>query len=125
MARAFDGIAEREKSAPKKKSGKNKKDNPTRAQLIENALAIHRKHGNALRRQLDRSLQSLAADKKVLRDPDELARLMALAHARRSMGRLMAGDLRRYLVLSGVRELLEPDAKKGTARVQRPPVSRR
>jgi len=77
-------------------------DSP-RARLIKATLAMHREQGAVLRASLHKSLQSLE-DRRTLRDPEALERLLALAQAQRAMQRLFSGDLRRYLVLAGMRQ---------------------
>src|SRR5579871_5814381 len=71
-----------------------------RAQLIENALTLHRDTGAPLRAALNKAVKGLE-DRRTLRDPEALARLLALVQAQRAMQRLFSGDLRRYLVLAG------------------------
>jgi hypothetical protein len=78
-----------------------------RAKLIAEALAIHRAQGERLRGTIMSTIDELQrGGAKTLRDPEALARLMALIQARRTMAGLMAGGLKRYLVLGGLRELL-------------------
>lgn len=82
------------------------KDSP-RAKLIAEAMRIHRTQGAMVRQVLTDAVGELQkGGAKTLRDPEALARLMGLIQAQRTMKRLMSGDLRRYLVLNGVRELL-------------------
>jgi hypothetical protein len=86
-----------------------------RADLISTALALHKTHGAEMRAALTNAVKALK-DRKTLRNPAELARLLALVEAHRAMGRLFSHDLRRYLVLSGLRQWTgkEPqDAKAG------------
>lgn len=98
-------------SKPKAKTAAPKKaiavaDNP-RAQLIAEARRIHRAQGTALRRAIAETLDRLArGGPTTLRDPEAAARLMELIQAQRAMGRLMGHDLRRYLVLVGMRQWL-------------------
>ncbi|TAK99597.1 MAG: hypothetical protein EPO08_15905 [Rhodospirillaceae bacterium] len=82
---------------------KSKGGQDPRAQLIHDALALHRDHGAPLRAALNKAVKGLE-DRRTLRDPEALARLLALAQAQRAMQRLFAGDLRRYLVLAGLRQ---------------------
>jgi hypothetical protein len=76
---------------------------PMRAQLIKEALALHEAHGATLRAALHADLKRLE-NPRTLRDAAELQRLLALAQARKTMARLLGGDLRRYLVLAGLRQ---------------------
>ena len=95
---------------PKAKAAAPKKitpaDNP-RAQAIAEARRVHRAQGAALRTAIAKTLDGLArGGATTLRDPDAAARLMELIQAQRAMGRLMGHDLRRYLVLVGLRQWL-------------------
>jgi hypothetical protein len=87
------------------------KPSESRAELIAAAREIQRTHGRAVRAVLQSSIDALQKDgAKTLRDPDAVARLMGLIHAQRVMHGLMRGDLKRYLVLTGLRQLLGQDA---------------
>lgn len=92
----------KKKAAVKPATTKTKPKDP-RADLITTALALHKTHGAELRATLQGAVKALE-DRKTLRDPHELARLLSLVQAHRAMKRLFSGDLRRYLVLSGFRE---------------------
>ena len=83
-----------------KKSG----DEPSRAQLIQNAMAIHRAQGAQVREVLQKSMKSLE-DRKTLRDPEALQRALAIVQAQRAIQGLFAGGLKQYLVVSGLREM--------------------
>ncbi len=98
------------------KAGSGKAAAPVRPQLIKDALALHETHGAALRAALTAELKHLE-NPRTLRDPNELQRLLALAQARKVMARLMNGDLRRYLVLAGLRQWSgrEPQAPAAAA----------
>ena len=79
-----------------------------RAKLIAQALATHRVQGAVLRAALDRTIADLErAKEKLLRDPDGLDRLLSLVRARRMLRALLGSDLRRYLVLTGLRQWQE------------------
>ncbi len=93
-------------------------DNP-RAQLIAEARRIHREQGAGLRTAIAKTLDHLAkGGASTLRDPDAAARLMELIQAQSAMKRLMGNDLRRYLVLTGLRQWL------GDGKAIAPPKSR-
>ena len=83
-----------------------------RAKLIAQGLAAHRLHGAALRATLDRTIADLErAQAKLLRNPQALDRLLSLARARRALRAMLGSDLRRYLVLTGLREWLEQSGR--------------
>ena len=79
-----------------------------RAALIAAAMAAHRQQGAPLRAELQKAIKALA-DRRTLRDPAALERLLALAQAQQALARLFANDLRRYVVLAGLRHWLGPD----------------
>ena len=101
-----------------------------RADLISAALALHKTRGAEMRAGLINAVRALE-DRKILRDPEELERLLALVQAHTAMKRLMSHDLRRYLVLAGLRqwsgrEPKEPSAATGPQKAPaRPSVVRR
>ena len=101
------------KTAKAKAHGSKGVNESARMRLINQALAIHRDQGAALRTDLNKILKRLE-DRRTLRDPEALERLLALAQAQRAMQRLFAGDLRRYLVLAGLRQWTgkEPDPER-------------
>jgi hypothetical protein len=72
--------------------------------------------GAELRTTLRNAVKALE-DRKTLRNPDELQRLLALVQAHRAMKLLFSNDLRQYLVLAGFRQWTgrEPAAPSGTS----------
>jgi len=106
MAKWFSGLFGGKAAPARGKGGTNpsgKAAAPSRAQLIKDALALHETRGAELRAALNTELKRLE-NPRTLRDAAELQRLLALAQARKAMARLMNGDLRRYLVLTGLRQ---------------------
>ncbi len=85
-----------------------------RADLISAALALHKTQGAEVRASLTNAVKALE-DRKTLRNPAELERLLALVQAHRAMKRLFSGDLRRYLVLTGMREWTGKEPKDAPA----------
>jgi hypothetical protein len=75
----------------------------SRPELIQAALALHKVRGAELRTGLRNAVKALE-DRNTLRNPEELERLLALVQAHRAMRRLFSNDLRRYLVLAGIRQ---------------------
>jgi hypothetical protein len=84
-----------------------------RTKAAKEVMALHHTQGAVLRDALRTALKGLE-DRRTLRDPETLERLLALAQAQRAMGRLLSGDLRRYLVLAGLRQWsgAEPDPQQ-------------
>ncbi len=79
-----------------------------RAALLKDAMAAHRKGRSHVRDVLERQLDELRA--KVPRpgkDPEATARMLTLHQADGALKRLMTHDLKRFLVLVGIRELLD------------------
>jgi hypothetical protein len=99
---------------------KAKAKTPDRAQLIADAMATHHRIGAPLRADLTKALKALE-DRRTLRDPEALQRLLALAQARKAIAGLLSGGLRRYVVLAGLRQWNEgaggPGGKPATGRV--------
>ena len=107
----------KKKSQPKKtKSAKTYVTSKTnRAEVIAEAMAVYRRERAQMRAGLDKTLTQLRADApKLINDPEALARLLTLHKAHLDLRNLMASDNKRFLVLSGLRELLgHPPAPKG------------
>jgi hypothetical protein len=87
-----------------------------RAKVLAEAMAVYRREKAQMRAGLDDALKKIRDEApKVLHDPEALARLLSLHRAHMELRRLMASDHKRFLVLTGMRELLEdepkPDAK--------------
>ena len=104
------GLFGKKKSSPKK-AGKGARTYVTsktnRAEVIAEALAVYRRERSNMQAGLDKALADLKAEApKLLRDPEALARLLTLHKAHKDMRRMMDSDHKRFLVLSGMRELL-------------------
>jgi hypothetical protein len=85
-----------------------------RAALLKDAMAAHRAGRAYVRDVLEAQLDELRA--KVPRpgqDPEGTERLLALARADGAVKKLMTHDLKRFLVLVGIRELLDEGAQGG------------
>jgi hypothetical protein len=96
---------------PQKKAARPKQKTvlpPTeRAALLKQALAAHRAGRTHVRDVLESQLDALRA--KVpdpSRDPDAVAKLLTLTQADGALKKLMTHDLKRFLVLVGIRQLL-------------------
>ncbi len=122
----FSSLFGGKKKPPPKPAAKPK---PTRADLIAAALTLHKARGAELRTGLTNAMKALE-DRRTLRDPEELERLLALVQAHRAMKRLFSNDLRRYLVLAGLRQwsgreptspsdTRDPGKRRGTTVVRR------
>jgi hypothetical protein len=98
----------KKKPAPKPAAATKPAAKDPRADLIATALALHKTQGAEMRASLQNALQALA-DRKTLRNPGELARLLALVNAHLALKRLLSHDLRRYLVLAGLRAWTEQE----------------
>lgn len=99
----------KKKSQPKKtKSAKTYVTSKTnRAEVIAEAMAVYRRERTQMQTGLDKALADLRAEApKLLHDPEALARLLTLHKAHMDMRKMMASDHKRFLVLSGMRELL-------------------
>src|SRR5687767_3626188 len=82
-----------------------------RAALLKQALGAHRAGRSHVRDMLERQLNELRAKvPKPGRDPEATERLLTLHHADGALKRLMSHDLKRFLVLVGIRELLDEEA---------------
>lgn len=78
-----------------------------RAALLKDALAAHRAGRSHVRDALERRLDEFRAKiPRPGRDPDATQRMLSLQQADGSLKRLMGHDLKRFLVLVGIRELL-------------------
>jgi hypothetical protein len=98
-------------------------DSP-RAKVIAEAKRIHRAQSANIRAQIAKSIDELQrAGPKTLRDPEALERLMGLIQAQRALSGLMGHDLKRYLVLGGLRQFMAKDA--GPPKPPKPRVVRR
>ncbi len=94
-----------------------------RAALIKEALAAHRAGRAHVRDVLERQLNAPRAKvPNPTRDPDATARLLTLAHADSTLKKLMTHDLKPFLVLVGIRQLLD---EKPKAPDRPPPVAKR
>lgn len=89
-----------------------------RAALLKEALAAHRTGRAHVRDALERQLDELRAKvPRPGRDPEATVRLLTLHQADGTLKRLMTHDLKRFLVLVGIRQLLDeapPPAKPRT-----------
>ena len=103
-----------------KAGGRGKAD---RAQVMAEAMAVYRRERGQMQAGLDKQLAKMRADApKLLRDPEALAKLLTLHKAHVEMRKLMTSDNKRFLVLSGMRELLgDPPTPKGP---KKPPTKR-
>ena len=79
-----------------------------RAELIKGAMAVYRSRRGEARGTLDQALEQMSKKPpKTVSEQDDLVRLLALHQANVGIKTLMSHDLRRYLVLSGIRGLME------------------
>ncbi len=94
-----------------------------RAALLKEALAAHRVGRAHVRDSLEKQLNELRAKvPSPARDPDSTTRLLTLHQADGALKRLMTHDLKRFLVLVGIRQMLdEPPPRDKPAR---PPAKR-
>ncbi len=85
-----------------------------RAEVMAEAMAVYRREKGRMQDGLDKALADMRQEApKLLHDPEALARLLTLHKAHVGMRRMMASDHERFLVLSGMRELLgDPKAAK-------------
>ncbi|MGE3333053.1 MAG: hypothetical protein AB7I36_05375 [Rhodospirillaceae bacterium] len=78
-----------------------------RAALLKEALAAHRAGRSHVRDALERQLDEYRAKiPRPGRDPEGTERMLSLQQAEGALKRLMGHDLKRFLVLVGIRELL-------------------
>ncbi len=112
------GLFGAKKKSPPKKAKTPAKTYVTsktnRAEVIAEAMAVYKRERGQMQSGLDKALADLRAQApKLLHDPQALARLLTLHKAHMDMRRMMASDNERFLVLSGMRELLgDPPAPK-------------
>lgn len=78
-----------------------------REALIANAMALYRKNAAAMRGVIEGSLKQLNDNPPKPSDYEGLTRLLSVRQAYMTMRRLMNHRDKRYLVLVGLRELLE------------------
>jgi hypothetical protein len=79
-----------------------------RAKVLAEAMAVYRREKGKMSAGLDEALARIRAEApKALRDPQAMARLLSLYRAHIELRRMMASDNKRFLVLTGMRELLE------------------
>jgi len=78
-----------------------------RAALLKEALTAHRVGRTHVRDVLEDRLATLRAKiPNPNRDPDALAKMLTLTQADNTLKKLMTHDLKRFLVLVGIRQLL-------------------
>jgi hypothetical protein len=83
-----------------------------RAKLLAEAMAVYRREKAQMSAGLDEALNRIRAEApKALRDPEAMARLLSLYRAHVDLRRMMASDNKRFLVLTGMRELLDDPPK--------------
>ena len=89
-----------------------------RAEVMAEAMAVYRREKGRMQDGLDKALADMRKEApKLLHDPEALARLLTLHKAHVDMRKMMASDHERFLVLSGMRELLgDPKAAKGSTK---------
>lgn len=91
-----------------------------RAALLKQALAAHRAGRSHVRDVLEQQLDALRAKvPKPGRDPESTQRLLTLHQADGALKRLMTHDLKRFLVLVGIRELLADSRDAGRRPTQK------
>ena len=119
----FGGKKKRLPTKPKTSAKTYVTSKTNRAEVMAEAMAIYRRERGQMQAALDKQLAQMREDApKLLHDPAALARLLTLHKAHMDMRKLMASDNKRFLVLSGMRELLgdPPDPKKA----KKPPAKR-
>jgi hypothetical protein len=109
------GLFGAKKKSPPKKAKTSARTYVTsktnRAEVIAEAMAVYKRERSQMQSGLDKALADLRAQApKLLHDPQALARLLTLHKAHMDMRRMMASDNERFLVLSGMRELLGDQA---------------
>lgn len=117
LADRIKGLFGGKKAPPKKKSAPAKTyvvSKTNRAEVMAEAMAVYRREKGRMQDGLDKALADMRKEApKLLHDPEALARLLALHRAHMGMRKMMASDHERFLVLSGMRELLgDPKAAK-------------
>lgn len=119
----FRGKKKRLPAKPPKSAKTYVTSKTNRAEIMAEAMAIYRRERGQMQAGLDKQLAQMREDApKLLHDPEALARLLALHKAHMEMRKLMASDHKRFLVLSGMRELLgDPPAAK---KAKKPPAKR-
>jgi len=96
--------------APKAKTYVTSKTD--RAKVIREAMAVFRREKKQMSAGLDEALAKIRAEApKALKDPEAMSRLLSLYKAHIDLRRMMASDNKRFLVLTGMRELLEDEPK--------------
>jgi hypothetical protein len=81
-----------------------------RAEVMAEAMAVYRREKGRMQDGLDKALADMRKEApKLLHDPEALARLLTLHRAHVDMRKMMTSDHKRFLVLSGMRELLGED----------------
>ena len=84
-----------------------------RAKVIAEAMAVFRREKKQMSAGLDEALAKIRAEApKALKDPEAMARLLSLYRAHVDLRRMMASDNKRFLVLTGMRELLDETPKE-------------
>ena len=121
-------------SKPHRKAGSL--SNTNRAKAMREALLVYRSRRTEIRGLLDKILKEMR-DKppKMVGEHDKLVRLLALHRADAGLREMMSHDIRQYLVLSGIRGLLEdipasrvstkPSGVNSTSQTVRRKISRR
>jgi len=90
-----------------------------RAEVIKEAMAVYRSRRGEMRGLLDKALAEMREKPpKTVSEHDKLVRLLALHRANVGLKTMMSHDLRQYLVLAGIRGLLE--GNPGTAAPPKP-----
>lgn len=92
-----------------------------RAEVINEAMAVYRSRRSEMGGLLDKTLAEMRTKPlKTVSEPDKIVRLLALHRANVGLKSMMAHDLRQYLVLAGIRGLLEaiPGAETSTKPLQ-------
>lgn len=105
------GIKPSPKSKPRAKPVNEAKISE-RLALIQTAMAHYNKKAPALRGTVDAALKELGEKTPNFNDVESVARLLGIHQAHLTMRRLMNHRERRYLVLVGLRELLEQKPKQ-------------
>lgn len=82
-----------------------------RKMLIDEAVALYRQNAAGMRGVVDSALKQLHDKPPNPNDLDSMTRLLGIRRAFLDMRRLMNHRERRYLVLAGIRELMEQKPK--------------
>lgn len=96
-----------------------------REALIAGAMAIYRQQAAGMRGVIEDALRQLRDKPPNIRDADAYARLFSIHRAVLGLRRLMNHRERRYLVLAGLRELLEQKPRPDPSKAPRRKVVRR